>query len=567
MNTGIVVLLASVLLPLAAVAAPPSSDPDQLQAFAERFWAWRSVEQPVSTDDIPRIERPSDWRPSWSANALAGYRNQLRAFEKELNAFDYSGWPVPARVDLLLLKSALARVHWELDVLRSQERNPLFYVDQTLGAYVTATLPPPPFPKQQVAQIINVLQSIPETIRHAELNLKDVRAPFAQLAIDTLTGTSQRLQESVESLKQFLDPATANEVGTASQKASDALEQYRKWLQERLSTFGASVAVGRENYSFFLNKVAYLPYSPDQIAAMGQQEWARSVNSQTLEQRRNGGALTLPLFASREEQIQREIKDEEAVRQFLTEKHLLTVPADIEHYRFAPLPRYLQPFSDLTEMDDFTGPDRLDKNGIRYVAQPSSELGYFARVMASDPRPLIVHEGVPGHYFQLADSWRHPDPIRQHYYDSSANEGIGFYAEEAMLLSGLFGNSAATREVIWNFMRLRALRVEVDVKLASGEFSIDQAAAYLHAAVPMDLGTARSEASFFATNPGQAISYQIGKLQIQRFLAAAQTAQGNRFDLQKAHDSLWRNGNVPIALQEWELLGSTADLKTLKALP
>ena len=102
---------------------------------------------------------------------------------------------------------------------------------------------------------------------------------------------------------------------------------------------------------------------------------------------------------------------------------------------------------------------------------------------AKDPRTGIVHEGVPGHYFQLALSWAHPDPIRRHYYDSGANEGIGFYTEEMLLEAGLFDNSPRSREMIYNMVRLRALRVEVDVKLALGEFTIAQAADYLHKTV------------------------------------------------------------------------------------
>jgi uncharacterized protein (DUF885 family) len=90
-----------------------------------------------------------------------------------------------------------------------------------------------------------------------------------------------------------------------------------------------------------------------------------------------------------------------------------------------------------------------------------------------------VHEGVPGHFFQLSLSRRNSDPIRRQYYDSSANEGIAFYAEEMMLDAGLYDDSPRSREIIYNFARLRALRVEVDVKLALGQFSIAQAADYL----------------------------------------------------------------------------------------
>ena len=124
-----------------------------------------------------------------------------------------------------------------------------------------------------------------------------------------------------------------------------------------------------------------------------------------------------------------------------------------------------------------------------------------------------------------------------------------------MLQFGFFDDRPKLREIMYNFMRLRALRVEVDVKLATGEFTIDQAADYLEKIVPVDRATVRQEAVFFASSPGQAIAYQIGKLQIYKFLADAHRAAGNKFSLRAFHDFLWRNGNVPIALQRWEYLG------------
>ena len=59
------------------------------------------------------------------------------------------------------------------------------------------------------------------------------------------------------------------------------------------------------------------------------------------------------------------------------------------------------------------------------------------------------------------------------------------------------------------------------MRLALGQATLDQAAKYLHDTVPMDVETARAEATAFATGPGGAISYQIGKLQIMKFLADA----------------------------------------------
>jgi uncharacterized protein (DUF885 family) len=113
-------------------------------------------------------------------------------------------------------------------------------------------------------------------------------------------------------------------------------------------------------------------------------------------------------------------------------------------------------------------------------------------------------------------------------------------------------------------MRLRALRVEVDVKLALGTFTMKQAAEYLSQHVPMDLKTAEGEAALFATTPGQAISYQIGKNEILRFLADAKLGQGDKFSLREFHDFLWKNGNVPISLQRWEYLGKDDELQVIE---
>ncbi len=112
-------------------------------------------------------------------------------------------------------------------------------------------------------------------------------------------------------------------------------------------------------------------------------------------------------------------------------------------------------------------------------------------------------------------------------------------------------------------MRLRALRVEVDVKLALNEFGLEQAADYLTNTVPMDRGTATSEATMFASTPGQAITYQIGKLDIMRMMSDARRKQGDAFKLQTFHDFVWLNGNLPFSLQRWEMLSDPSDVPAI----
>jgi hypothetical protein len=347
-----------------------------------------------------------------------------------------------------------------------------------------------------------------------------------------------------------------DELNGPTDRAADALEHFRQKLQEWLPALPNETALGRDAYVFFLKNVALYPYSPEEILAMGRQEWNRAVAFETYEKERNRKVPPLSLAKDSDSWIKQTAAKELEIRKFLVEHGILSVPDWLRHYTFRPMPPYLHALEGFGELDDFTSASRLKENCIRYLDPPSPNLGYFWRATAQDPRPITVHEGIPGHYFQLCLSWKHEDAIRCHYYDSGANEGIGFYAEEMMLQAGLFDDSPHTREIIYNFMRLRALRVEVDVKLALGEFTLDQAAKYLEQKVPMDTGTARQEAIAFSTGPGQAITYQIGKLQIIKFLAEARMQQGEKFSIRAFHDFVWKNGNVPISLQRWEYLGT-----------
>jgi hypothetical protein len=544
----------------------PIAHADAFDDLARDFWTWRATEMPVSLDDIPRLERPSAWIPDWSSTAIQSYRQQVTTFEQRLNAIDPSHWPVPRQVDYRLIGSAIARARWEFDYLGAWKKNPNFYLDQTLGAYFHLLLVPPPFDQARGKNIVATLNQFPKTLTDARVNLTAPVRPFADLALDQLKDVRPRLQASIQALKPLLDPDSQKQIDAATNSAFHALEEYRQWLTAKLDSMSPQSAIGSEGYEYFLKNVALLPYTPQQLLEIGHQEWARSVSFQTYEEHNHLGDPDLPMPATIDEEIAHEKRDEEAVRKYLVEKRILTVPAWMQHYTWRPMPDYMTPLEGYWESDDFTSATRLKENCVRYIDPPSPNLGYFARADAKDPRTGIVHEGVPGHYFQLALSWAHPDPIRRHYYDSGANEGIGFYAEEMMLEAGLFDNSPRSREIIDNMVRLRALRVEVDVKLALGEFTIAQGAAYLEKTVPMDSQTAHGEAKFFASSPGQAISYQIGKTQIMQFLAEARRQKGDKFNLQTFHDFLWLNGNVPIALQRWEYLGQKDDLETLQRM-
>ncbi len=549
---GVRCVLASLLLMTSlALSAAVQAQPNSLEQLSDDFWTWRAKYAPFTGDDVNRIERPGGIR-DWSRARIEQQRKDLAGFEARWKTIDPAQWPISKQVDYKLIGSALARVRWELDVNPRWKRDPNFYIAQTLTALAEALTIPAPYDEARGREILTRIENIPSILTQASENLEDPPAPFANVAIQNLDGIRERLRKMASSL---VGSTTLNrdKLNSACERAADALEKFQQQLKERLPKLPQQTALGRDPYVWFLRNVALMPFTPEELLAMGRQEWNRAVAFEAYEKNRNKDVPLLKIATDINSWIKDAADKELQIRKFLEERGILTVPDWIQHYTLRPTPEYLRALG-FTENDDFTSPSRLKENCIRYVPEPSDKLGYFWRATAMDPRPITVHEGIPGHYFQLCLSWKHEDPIRRHYYDSGANEGIGFYAEEMMLQAGLFDDSPHTREIIYNFMRLRALRVEVDVKLALSEFTLDQAAKYLQEKVPMDEQTARQEAIAFSTGPGQAITYQIGKLQIMKFLAEARMKQGDKFNLHAFHDFVWKNGNVPIALQEWEFL-------------
>jgi len=534
-----------------ALLAGTQAQPDSLKKLADDFWAWRAKYAPFTPDDVNRMERPGGMR-DWSRASIDQRRKDLAGFEARWKKLNPARWPISEQVDHKLIGSALSRVRWELEVNPRWKRDPNFYIEQTLTALAEALTVPAPYDEARSREILTRIENIPSILQQGSENLENPPAPFATVATQNL----DRIRDHLRTMATALVGSTTlkpQELNAVADRAADAFEKFQQQLKDRLPKLPQQTALGRDAYVWLLRNVALMPFTPEELLAMGRQEWNRAVAFEAYEKNRNKDVPPLKMAADIDTWIKDAAEKELQIRKFLERHGILNVPNWVQHYTLRPTPEYLRALG-FTENDDFTSPSRLNENCIRYVPEPSEKLGYFWRATAMDPRPITVHEGIPGHYFQLCLSWKNDDPIRRHYYDSGANEGIGFYAEEMMLQAGLFDDSPHTREIIYNFMRLRALRVEVDVKLALGEFTLEQAAKYLQEKVPMDEQTARQEAIAFSTSPGGAMTYQIGKLQILKFLADARMQQGDKFNLRAFHDFVWKNGNVPIALQEWEFL-------------
>jgi len=164
---------------------------DSLDRLPSDFWTWRAQYRPFTFDDVPRMEHATGVR-DWSAASIAKQRADLAEFERRWKALRTNGWPVGQMVDYRLMGSALARVRWELDVNPRWQRDPAFYVEQTVGALQEELMPPAPFSDARSREIVARTENIPAILEQGKLNL-NAMAPFAQLTIEMLSGIDARL--------------------------------------------------------------------------------------------------------------------------------------------------------------------------------------------------------------------------------------------------------------------------------------------------------------------------------------------------------------------------------------
>lgn len=194
-----------------------------------------------------------------------------------------------------------------------------------------------------------------------------------------------------------------------------------------------------------------------------------------------------------------------------------------------------------------------------YYLQPSvdgSRPGtYFANTYEVTERfrqtaeVVAFHEAIPGHHFQLSTALGLTDlPLLRRIGDFTAyTEGWGLYTERLAQEMGLYSGDIALLGMLTTDS-MRAGRLVVDTGLHAKGWSRQQAADYLRENTPMSEVEIVSEVDRYIAYPGQALSYMVGRLEIQRIRSAAEQALGERFDIRRFHDVVLGGGALPMSV-------------------
>ncbi len=165
------------------------------------------------------------------------------------------------------------------------------------------------------------------------------------------------------------------------------------------------------------------------------------------------------------------------------------------------------------------------------------------------------HESYPGHHLQssIAISNDSAHPIFRYMYVSGSAEGWALYTERLADEMGLYSSELARMGMLSN-EAYRAARLVVDPGMHVMGWTRDEAIEYMLAHTAEGMDSITSEVDRYSAVPGQATSYLIGSLEIQRLRQRAEEAFGDDFDIREFHDRILANGGVTLPM-----LGATIE--------
>jgi len=545
-------------------SAAAAGSPEALRAVASEYYRWRTVNYPVETSD-QGLHTGDALLTNYSETAIAARRARLRELLALVRGMHTERWAKEDRVDWLLFRAQLERAEFFDRVLDFEHTNPQTYVDECSNATFSLLKKEYDTPRNRALSATVRLRAMPALLEEARRNLKAPVRLYAQLAIESARSIDPLFQDSLMTLTRDMPKGEREALVKARDSALAAIHRYADWLEKGLPNMAEFKPMGESNYNYLLKHGYLLPLDAEQVAMLGQTELARYrgleslLPDPSLADPNPARAASIPAdqkaflaaYQSREAEMIR----------FLQEHKLITLPAYLGPFLIRQLPEAFKP----TSPGGFMNPPGVydtDASGFYFIPtyNPASR-NFYIRAAIEDPRPILGHEGIPGHFLQISIANHVADEIRRHQDDGVFAEGWALYTEEMLMRTGLYREGSAAQGQILRLSRYRAARIGVDVNLHTGRWTFEQAVKYFMEAGGLDREAAEGEAAGAASSPTQKITYMVGKWQIMGLLGRYRDRHGANFRLGEFHDELLSHGTLPLSVVSWLMLDDPSALE------
>jgi uncharacterized protein (DUF885 family) len=480
---------------------------------------------------------------------LAAEKAHLAAIE----ALDEGGLSPAVRFERDLELHNVRRQIFDTEVVRTWERRSTALDVVGDGLFLVFAQDFAPL-EERLDAIASRLEAVPAWLSQSRERavVPQVRA-WQELEIEAAADLPSFFDEIVTAGSVLPEPEQRR-LAAAADTARAAIADYGAWLKESLAHGTDDWALGRERYDELVGLRAFDGLDADAILEIGEdqlegQKAARIRAAAEVDDRSTEAEvidrLTSDHPATFEEALDAYRDVMHRSRQFLIDHDIASVPSD-ERIEVVQTPEYLR---NVIPFAAYFSPPKFDPKpkGI-YIVTPS--VGDDPNAMREHNFSSIsntsIHEAYPGHHLQLHVANSHPSLTRLMTDAPEFTEGWGMYSEQMMREQG-FDAAANFRlnmhtDAIW-----RACRIILDVRMHRGEVAVDEAIRFLVEQTSFEEANARAEVRRYTYTPTYQLSYLLGKVLLLGLRSDEQARLGSAFSLRDFHDTLLRNGSLPIS--------------------
>ncbi len=343
-----------------------------------------------------------------------------------------------------------------------------------------------------------------------------------------------------------------------AQQLTPALKKFSTFLQNeylpasRSTTGWGALPHGEGWYRAYVAAQTTTNMTPEQIHAIGLQEVAR-IQQQFAQLGEKlgytGAPAGLPAW----------VREQPQFYPFKSEQEILAAYEKLNASLDSKLPA-LFTLIPKAKLEVHPEPELTRATASAHYSPPSadgSRPGIFWAVI-NDPTKynsagittLFLHEGRPGHHFQLALQQELPLPKFRRFGGNNAYiEGWALYAESLGKELGLYEDPL---QAFGNLQLelLRSVRLVVDTGMHAKGWTREQSIKYMQDTLGFTPAEAKNATERYMAWPGQALGYKIGAMKIAELRHRAELALGDKFSLPEFHAVVIGEGSMPLSTLE-----------------
>ncbi len=494
-----------------------------------------------------------------------------KSFLAKLAQFDSNQLSAEEQQDYELVVNNVKSTLLTLENIRGWEKNPDQYssgLTQSAFTIMSRKFAPP---DDRLHSLIAREQKMPAALEAGKANLKNPPQVYTSVAIEQLPGNISFFQHDVpEAFEDVRDPKLLAEFKSSNDGVIAALQDYENFLKKNvLPVSKGDFRIGAENYQKKLLYDEMVDIPIDRLLEFGyddlhrNQAWFKKVAAQ-IDPKKTTGQIQSELDADHpqpDKLLQTFRDDLTGIKQYLIDKHIVTVPSPI-----LPIVEETPPFARALTFAsmDIPGPyEKVATEAFFNVTLPEPDwpkervesfMGQFNR---STMISVAVHEVYPGHYVQFLWVPSAPSKVRKLLGCGSNAEGWAHYTEQMMLDEGYGNGDPMLRLGQLQDALLRDARYIVGISMHTGRMSFDEAVQFFQKEGYQTAAVAEVETKRGTSDPTYLV-YTLGKLEIMKLRADYQQKMGDKFSLQDFHDTFLKQGFPPIKIVREGMLGEGA---------